>query len=131
MTQSLGTDFARKLAPGAVIALEGELGSGKTCFVQGMARALGVSERTFVRSPSFTILNQYDGDLTIYHLDFYRLNALEDLEDLGLDELFDGDGITVIEWADKFAEAMPRRTIHIGFSTISDTVRNIDIPALP
>lgn len=127
-TRALGERFAGNLEPGAVVALEGELGAGKTCFVQGMARGLGVSKRAFVRSPSFTILNQYDGTRTLYHLDFYRLNHEDDLGDLGLEEFFDGDGITVIEWADKFETALPDRTVHVRFGIIDENTREIEIP---
>ena len=90
-TRELGSKLAQSLTPGSIVALEGELGAGKTCFVQGMAKGLGVSERAFVRSPSFTLLNQYDGKITIYHFDFYRLDHVEELGDLGLEEYFDGD----------------------------------------
>jgi tRNA threonylcarbamoyladenosine biosynthesis protein TsaE len=127
-TRALGERFAGGLKPGAVVALEGELGAGKTCFVQGMARGLGVSRKAFVRSPSFTILNQYDGRLKLYHLDFYRLNHEDDLDDLGIEEFFDGDGITVVEWADKFETALPDRTIRVRFGIIDENTREIEIP---
>lgn len=129
MTQEVGQRFAKALKPRDVVALEGELGSGKTCFVQGVARGLGVPPKTFVRSPSFTILNQYQGDITLYHLDFYRLDEHDDLDDLGLDELFDGDGITVVEWADKFRGALPPRTIRVHFAIVDGDTRDIDMPS--
>lgn len=128
MTKEWGARFARMLARGSVVALEGELGSGKTCFVQGMAEGLDVAPHTFVRSPSFTLLNQYDTVIPLYHLDFYRLGRPGDTDDLALDELFEGEGITVIEWADRFPQVFPANTIHISFAVIDDHTRSIDIP---
>lgn len=128
MTKDVGRRFATLLKAGDVVALEGELGSGKTCFVQGMAQGLRVPPKTFVRSPSFTILNQYQGDMTLNHLDFYRLDEHDDLDDLGLDELFDGDGITVVEWADKFKGALPQKTIRLHFTIVDEHTRDIVMP---
>jgi tRNA threonylcarbamoyladenosine biosynthesis protein TsaE len=127
-TREVAARFAGALKPGDVVALEGELGSGKTCFVQGLARGLGVSEKAFVRSPSFTLLNEYEGKVPLYHFDFYRLFVAEDLGDLGLEEYFDGDGVTVVEWADKFLGSLPDRTIHIRFKIVDENIREIDIP---
>ena len=124
-TKRLAARLASALKPGDVLALEGELGSGKTQFVQGLAQGLGVSEDGYVRSPSFTLLNQYDGKLSLYHFDFYRLHNSLDLDDLGLEEYFDGKGITVIEWADRFPGALPKRAIHIKFEIIDGTHRAI------
>lgn len=124
-TRELGERLAKSLGAGDVVALEGELGSGKTCFVQGMAKGLGVSKDAFVRSPSFTLLNQYEGRIPLYHLDFYRLNHAEDLGDLGLEEYFDGKGVTVIEWAHKFIQSLPKRTIHVHFEIIDENTREI------
>jgi tRNA threonylcarbamoyladenosine biosynthesis protein TsaE len=101
-TKELGARVAGVLAPGSVIALVGPLGAGKTCFVQGIARGMDVPKNVFVRSPSFTLVNQYEGNMPLYHVDFYRLDESSSLGDLGLDELFEGGGITVVEWADKF-----------------------------
>jgi len=126
-TRELGEKLAKNLKPGDVVALEGELGSGKTCFVQGMAKGLGVSQKAFVRSPSFTLLNQYEGRIPLYHLDFYRLNHVEDLGDLGLEEYFDSHGVTVIEWAHKFIESLPKRTIHVHFEIIDENTREINV----
>lgn len=127
-TRGIAARFADSLKKGDVVALEGELGSGKTCFVQGIARGLGVSESAFVRSPSFTLLNEYFGRLPLYHFDFYRLHAAAELGDLGLEEYFDGDGVTVIEWADKFLGSLPPRTIHVHFSIVDENTREIEIP---
>ena len=92
-TSALAKKLAEKIRPKAILALEGELGAGKTSFVQGLAGALGVSKENYVRSPSFTLMNEYDGGrLPIYHFDFYRLHNASELDDLGLEEYFDGEG---------------------------------------
>lgn len=127
-TKRLAEQLVLSLKPGDVVALEGELGSGKTQFVQGLARGLGVSESGYVRSPSFIILNEYRGRLPLYHFDFYRLHRPSDLDDLGMEEYFDGKGITVIEWADRFPGALPKRAIHIKFEIIDETRRKISLP---
>jgi tRNA threonylcarbamoyladenosine biosynthesis protein TsaE len=126
-TKQLAAQLASSLNPGDVLALEGDLGSGKTQFVQGLARGLGVPENGYVRSPSFTLLNEYRGRYPLYHFDFYRLHEASALDDLGLEEYFDGHGITVIEWADRFPGALPERTIHIKFEIIDETRRSIEI----
>ncbi len=126
-TKKLAEKLVSQLKAGDVLALEGELGSGKTQFVQGLARGLGVSEDGYVRSPSFTLLNEYKGRMPLYHFDFYRLHESLDLDDLGLEEYFDGEGITVIEWADKFPGAMPARTVHIKFEIIDENRRSIEM----
>ena len=127
-TKLLAEKIASTLNPGDVLALEGELGSGKTQFVQGLARGLGVSEDGYVRSPSFTLLNEYRGRLPLYHFDFYRLHNVSDLDELGMEEYFDGKGVTVIEWADRFPGALPKRAMHIKFEIIDVTKRKISLP---
>ena len=126
-TKKLAAKLALKLKAGGVLALEGELGSGKTHFVQGLARGLGVPANGYVRSPSFTLLNEYRGRLPLYHFDFYRLKSSLDLDDLGLEEYFDGVGITVIEWADRFPGALPERTMRIKFEILDENRRKIEL----
>lgn len=110
-TRRLAGDLLKTLGPGAVLALHGELGAGKTCFVQGLARALGVSRA--VTSPTFTLINEYAGTTRLYHVDLYRVaNAAEALA-LGLDEYVHGEGITAIEWAERVQELLPSSTVHI------------------
>lgn len=101
-------------AAGAVLALLGPLGTGKTCLVQGIARGLGVSG--YVRSPTFTLIHEYRGSLPLYHVDLYRIDA-SDLEGLGLDELVDGPGVTVIEWAERAGAYLPSEhlTVQLEF----------------
>ncbi len=127
-TKKLAVKIAQDLKPGDVLALEGELGSGKTQFVQGLAKGLGVSENGYVRSPSFTLLNEYRGRMPLYHFDFYRLHEPLELDDLGLEEYFDGKGVTAIEWADKFPGALPKRTMHIKFEIVDEMHRTIFLP---
>ena len=105
-TQALGEAIGRDSQPGDLILLWGELGSGKTCLVQGIARGLDIKDA--VRSPTFVLATQYAGRLTLYHIDLYRLDNLREVEDLGLDEYIEGDGVCVVEWADKAAPLFPR-----------------------
>src|SRR5437773_6813002 len=98
-TQALGTRLGRRLREGAVVACIGELGAGKTCFLQGLARGLGVESP--VTSPTFVLINEYRGRVGVHHLDAYRTESVTEVLDLGIEELMHGDGVTVIEWADK------------------------------
>ena len=124
-TATAGEALGRTLGPGDVVALYGELGAGKTCFLQGLARGLGVTGD--VTSPTFVLVNQYRGRLPIYHLDAYRTGSLTELVDLGLEEMLHGDGVTVIEWADKLLPLLPARTIHVHLSGLGDEPREITI----
>jgi len=112
-TISLGSRIAAKLGPGAVVCLHGSLGSGKTTFVKGMALTLSIDED--ITSPSFTIMSEYEGSLPLYHLDLYRIDSLEEFELLGVEELFYGTGITMIEWAEKIEALLPKDHISITF----------------
>lgn len=124
-TQALGERLGARLERGAVVACTGELGAGKTCFLQGLARGLGVTSD--VTSPTFVLINQYRGRLPVYHLDAYRTGSLTELVDLGLEEMLDGDGVTVIEWADKLRPLLPPRTIRVHLSGLGDEPREIVI----
>ena len=124
-TQAIGERLGARLTAGAVIACTGELGAGKTCFLQGLARGLGVTGD--VTSPTFVLVNQYRGRTPIYHLDAYRTGSLTELVDLGLEEMLHGDGVTVIEWADKLLPLLPARTIHVHLQGLGDEPREITI----
>lgn len=117
-TEKIASSLLPELGCKGVIALYGELGSGKTCFVQGMARAMGVLK--VVTSPTYTIINEYSGKLALYHIDLYRLRSLEEITDIGIEDYLDSDGITVIEWAEKIRKLLPPRTIHITFEIQPD-----------
>ena len=102
-TQAIGRILGRSAEPGDVFLLVGDLGAGKTCLTQGILFGLGSEE--FARSPTFVLVSQYPGRLTMYHMDLYRLDTFAEVLDLGLDEYLFGDGVSVVEWADKAAEA--------------------------
>jgi tRNA threonylcarbamoyladenosine biosynthesis protein TsaE len=119
-----------KLREGDVLALSGELGSGKTCFTGGLARCLGVSEKYQITSPTFTLINEYPGRCKLYHFDVYRLNSYTEFEDLGYEEYFCGKGIVVIEWAEKIVQVLPANTIFISFGYIDENTRKIIIKGL-
>jgi tRNA threonylcarbamoyladenosine biosynthesis protein TsaE len=102
-----------KLKAGDIIALEGELGAGKTVFVQGLAAGLGTDPGIPVTSPSYPLVHEYPGPVPLYHLDFYRLNQKESVLGLGLEEYFEGGGVTAVEWAEKFPELFPLETIWV------------------
>ena len=124
-TQLLG-DYLGQIAQKAdVFLLVGELGAGKTCLVQGIARGLNVKEYAF--SPSFVILREYHGRLSLYHIDFYRLNQIEEIAALGLEEYLYSDGVCVIEWADNGLQVLPRDNllITIHYIPASKTGRSI------
>ena len=110
---------------GSVLALTGDLGSGKTQFVKGIVAGLGSSAS--VTSPTFTIVHEYPGGrLPIYHFDFFRLGDQPSVARLGLDDYFFGDGVSVIEWADRFPELIPETARWVAFETKSENVRVIN-----
>ena len=110
-TRILGAALAPVLLPGDVVSLTGDLGAGKTVFVQGLARALGVESR--VTSPTFTLIHEYRGRYPIVHLDIYRLDSYQEVLDLGFDELLGHDSILVVEWGEAIAPLLPRRFLDI------------------
>ncbi len=123
-TQRFGARLATLLVPGDVVALIGELGSGKTVFVQGVALGLGVRET--VHSPTFILANEYrSGSLPLYHVDAYRVKSAGEALGFGLDDYLNGFGVTVIEWADRVHEALPAEHLQIEFRHISETKRGI------
>jgi tRNA threonylcarbamoyladenosine biosynthesis protein TsaE len=124
-TQDAGERLGLGLGPGAVVALTGELGAGKTSFIQGLVRGLGVTTRA--TSPTFVLINQYRGRVPVYHVDAYRTDSLTELIDLGLLELMGGEGVTVIEWADKLLSLLPPETIHVHIEGVGDEPRVLTI----
>ncbi|MBR5152047.1 MAG: tRNA (adenosine(37)-N6)-threonylcarbamoyltransferase complex ATPase subunit type 1 TsaE [Clostridia bacterium] len=113
-TRTLGKDLAKTLSPGAILALVGDLGCGKTAFVKGIVDAFGDGEE--VTSPTFTLVNEYDGTTPIYHFDVYRLEHPSVEECDWMDDYFFSDGICLIEWADNIREVLPDNTLRITFS---------------
>ncbi len=122
-----GERFAAGLKPGDVVVLSGELGSGKTVFTKGIAKGLNVIEWKNVNSPTFVLLNIYKGKNTLFHFDFYRLVNTSELDVIGFYEFMNGDGITVIEWGEKFKEIFPERTKWINIKYINKNERLITI----
>jgi tRNA threonylcarbamoyladenosine biosynthesis protein TsaE len=116
-----------KLKKGDILALSGELGSGKTCFTTGLARGLGVSEAYQITSPTFTLINEYQSKYNLYHFDLYRLNKSSEFEDLGYEEYFSGKGVVVIEWAEKIAEILPPNAFLIKLYYVDENSRRINI----
>ena len=110
-TKQIAAEITKKLKPGSVICMYGDLGAGKTAFVQGMARALGIDEP--VTSPTFTIVNEYYGTLPLYHFDVYRIGSSEEMYEIGFDEYINGNGICVIEWAELIEDILPEDSIRI------------------
>lgn len=124
-TKELAKGIALHLHPGDVLALEGDLGAGKTTFAQGIAKALGVAGR--VDSPTFTIIKEYVGRLPFYHMDVYRLEGAGD--ELGLEDYFYGDGICLVEWASRVESLLPEETIWMQFKVQDNGERQITISA--
>ncbi len=123
-TAAIGSRLAASAQPGAVWALAGDLGAGKTHFVQGAAAGLGSGAK--VTSPTFGLVHEYaDGRLSLFHFDFYRLKTADEALALGLDEYLDGDGLTVIEWADRFPELLPPGTVWFHFELADAETRII------
>lgn len=110
-TRIVGASLAAMLLPGDVVSLSGDLGAGKTVFVQGLAGALGVEHR--VTSPSFTIVQQYNGRYPVVHLDVYRLNSFQEVLDLGFEEFLDSSAIVVVEWGEAIAPLLPRKHLAV------------------
>lgn len=122
-TRQIGVKLARRLAAGDTVFLVGNLGAGKTCLVQGIARGLGISD--WAVSPSFVLMRELYGRLPLYHVDLYRLDHLEEIADLGLDDYFYGSGVCVVEWAEKGAAVMPPEHLEIQIDYLSDSERRL------
>lgn len=125
-TYRIAAAFGKALKPGSVVALFGELGAGKTRFVQGLAATWQVTD--VVSSPTFTLVNEYSGIVPLYHIDLYRIRHEEEALDLGLDEYLYGEGITVIEWSERILHILPESTWKIRIApTDSENGRIIEI----
>ena len=124
-TKALAARFVRTLKAGDVVAYRGDLGAGKTTFTQGAAQGAGVGE--IVSSPTFTLINEYQGNPKLYHMDLYRLNGLTEMENIGIEEYLYGDGICFIEWSEKMDDLLPRHAIVVTFRQTGDTSREITI----
>jgi tRNA threonylcarbamoyladenosine biosynthesis protein TsaE len=128
-TNKLGKRIGTLVSNRMVLALTGELGSGKTSFVQGLANGLDVPEGYYITSPSFTLINEYPGRHRLFHVDLYRMDALHDLEDIGLYDILEQDSVVAIEWADKLSKAALLDHILLRFEIAGENSRNIAIIA--
>ncbi len=124
-TSRIAKDFADQLKIGDVVALKGELGSGKTFFVKKIAEELGFDG--YVSSPTFTILNIYEASTYLYHFDFYRLKNIEEIEKIGFSDLLMEEGIFFIEWPEKAEELLPDEYFEVRFDIVNATQRNLSI----
>ena len=124
-TVSEGERLGRRLAPGAVVALYGELGAGKTAFTCGLAKGLGIEMS--ISSPTFTIVNEYPGDVPLFHFDMYRLETENELFDIGWDDYLERDGVCAVEWSEKAAGAFPPGTITVRMENLGGDKRRLEI----
>ena len=124
-TEKAGADFAASLPDGSVVAFYGDLGAGKTAFVRGMARGMGIASR--VNSPTFTIVNEYIGKRELYHFDMYRLGSSDELFDIGWEDYLARGGVCAVEWSENVADAFEGDEIVVKIEKISDCGRKIII----
>ena len=124
-TRRFGARLGELLRGDEIIALEGILGTGKTRWVQGMAYGLQVEDH--ITSPTFTIVNEYHGRVTLYHIDLYRLDRIEEIMELGLDDYLYGNGVCVVEWAEKGSSLLPAEHLLIQIGYLSDTERSFQL----
>jgi len=126
-TVTEGEKLGQKLNPGAVVALYGDLGSGKTAFTRGIAAGLGINMN--VSSPTFTIVNEYPGEIPLFHFDMYRLESENELFDIGWDDYQDRSGVCVVEWSEKVPGAFSPETISVMFESLGENQRRLNIKA--
>ncbi len=124
-TLRLGRTLGALLAGGDVLAVTGSLGSGKTWFAKGVGAGLGIPEQTIITSPSFALVNEYPARCTFYHMDLYRLGGLEEVLSAGLEEYLRGDGVALVEWADRCPEIIPSWALHIDIVIWDQEARRI------
>lgn len=127
-TKQLGFNLSKKVVKGSVISLRGSLGAGKTVFAKGFAEVLGITEA--IVSPTFTLVQEYDGVLKMYHLDLYRLSGEDEFESMGGEDFLYPDGVTLIEWSEKIEDMLPDNTIFINITIDKDLKRIIDIKGI-
>ena len=126
-TVQAGKWIGKFLQAGDVVALVGELGSGKTHLIKGLAAGVGVGRSNLITSPSFTLIHEYQGRIPFFHIDLFRLATEEEAEDLGLEEYFGRGGVTAIEWADKIPTLLPEASLWINLGYRGEHARSIEI----
>ena len=128
-TRNLGQKIGTLLKKPLVIALTGDLGSGKTAFVQGLAKGLEVPDGYYITSPTFTLINEYPGRYPLIHVDLYRLETISDLADIGLDEVLHDQAVIAIEWADKLLDDLPAEHLLVAMKIIDKDCRTLNLKA--
>jgi tRNA threonylcarbamoyladenosine biosynthesis protein TsaE len=123
----IGKIIGRNLIEKDIVALIGDLGAGKTCLAHGIARGLGVPDEYQITSPSFTLINEYPGRIMLYHFDLYRLSRASEMDDMGYEEYFFGQGVSIIEWANKVTGILPDESLFILINYTDENERNIII----
>ena len=126
-TVRIGAFLGKYLTSGSVIALSGELGSGKTCLTQGIGKGLQVPDDFYVTSPSYTLVNEYPGRLWLFHVDLYRIDNVVELDEIGLHEIMGCDDVTVIEWAEKMIDVLPKKRLFISIFIVDDQTRDLHL----
>ena len=127
MTHRLGRAIGANVSPGDILLLTGGLGAGKTTLTQGILWGLGSEE--YARSPTFVLVHEYDARIPVYHMDLYRLDSFEEIDGLGLDDYLFGDGLCVIEWADKAQGYFPVDHVDVSIETVSENARTFTVDA--
>ena len=120
-----GAEVGKQLLPGDVLAFYGDLGAGKTAFIRGVARGLGVTAR--VSSPTFTIVNEYPGPTPLFHFDMYRLGSSDELFEIGWEDYLARGGVCCVEWTENVADAMPAEAVTVTMEKTGDTTRRITV----
>ena len=126
-TQNLAELIGQHATPGTIITLNGDLGSGKTSFVQGLAKGLDIPNDFYITSPTYNIINEYPGRLPLYHIDLYRLHGADELTEIGFYDIINGNGVTAIEWPGNFTKEIGNISIDIHLQIVTENCRNIAI----
>lgn len=124
-TRALGVQLGHQAQKGDFIACDGALGAGKTTFIQGFAEGLGICPDDYVHSPTFTLINEYQGDVPLYHFDFYRLSCIDEVWNIGFEEYLHTQGIVIVEWAHKFPMLLPISRLAIWIAMASFETRYV------
>ncbi len=128
-TELIGQRLGKQLRRGMFLALSGNLGGGKTCFTRGIVASIAPESAELVSSPTFAIMNEYPGQIPVYHFDFYRLSGSSEIIELGFEEYFDGDGVCIAEWAERIDDLLPTGQISILFEYLDDNRRRLTFQA--
>jgi tRNA threonylcarbamoyladenosine biosynthesis protein TsaE len=128
-TRELGRRIGRLAVGGLVLGLFGDLGAGKTVLVQGLARGLGVDEKTPITSPTYTLINEYPGRIRLHHVDLYRIAESTELEEIGFSEIFSDNGVVAVEWAERCTEDLPEDRLEVRIREGADHTRELTFAA--